>query len=47
MIHNIAWKTLDYVAAVFLVRYVKHMFPFIRKSGDLGVAYQHLLDEVI
>ncbi len=47
LIYNVPWKILVYVAAVFLVRYVKHMIPFIRESGGLGVAYQHLLDEVI
>ena len=36
-----------YVAAVFLVRYVEHMLPFVWELGSLGDARQHLLDEIL
>jgi len=47
LIYNVVWKTMIYMVAVFIVRYVEHMIPFIREFGSLVVAHQHLMDEVI
>src|SRR5215831_20905762 len=46
LIYNVVWKTVIYVAAAFLVRYAEHLFSFWRKYKDLGVANQHLVEEV-
>ena len=45
--YNIVWKTIIYLLAAFLVRYVEHLIPFVRKYGDIAVANSRLLDEVI
>jgi hypothetical protein len=47
LIYNVAWKTLIYVLAVLLVRYVEHLIPFIREVGDFGLANQKLAAEVV
>jgi len=47
LIYNVLWKTMIYVAAVFLVRYVEHVLPFVWEFGNLSDAHQHLLDEVL
>ncbi len=47
LIYNILWKTLIYIVAALLVRYVEHLIPFIREYNNLKVANNHLLDEVI
>ncbi len=47
LIYNVAWKTIIYILAVFVVRYLEHLIPFVREFGDLGAAHQHLLDEVV
>lgn len=47
LIYNIVWKTMIYVLAVFLVRYVEHLIPFIGKFGSVISAHDHLLDEVV
>jgi hypothetical protein len=46
LIYNVVWKTVIYVVAAFIVRYVEHLFSFVRKYKDLGVANQHLVEEV-
>ena len=45
--YNIVWKTIFYLLAAFLVRYVERLIPFVRKNGDIAVANSRLLDEVI
>lgn len=45
--YNIVWKTIIYFFAAFLVRYVEHLIPFVRKYGDMAIANSHLLNEVI
>lgn len=47
LIYNVVWKTMIYISAVFVVRYAEHLIPFIWEFGDLGVAHQRLLDEVV
>ena len=47
LIYNVVWKTLIYILAVFVVRYVEHVIPFVREFGSLGIAHQHLLNEVV
>lgn len=47
LIYNVVWKTVIYVLAVFVVRYVEHLIPFLREHGGLGLAHQHLMDEVV
>jgi hypothetical protein len=46
LIYNILWKTIIYIIAAILVRYVEHLIPFIREYKNLRVANNHLLDEV-
>ncbi|ABA58508.1 hypothetical protein Noc_2048 [Nitrosococcus oceani ATCC 19707] len=38
LIYNVVWKTAIYITATFIVRYVEHLIPFIRKHGDLVLA---------
>ena len=45
--YNVVWKTIIYLLAAFLVRYVEHLIHFVRKYGDIAVANSRLLDEVI
>jgi len=45
--YNVVWKTIIYFLAAFLIRYIEHLIPFIRKYGDIAVANSRLLDEVI
>ena len=47
LIYNVAWKTVIYLVAAFLVRYVEHLVPFVREHGDLAQANRYLLDEVV
>jgi len=47
LIYNVVWKTLIYLVAALLVRYVEHLIPFVREHGDLVVANRRLLDEVV
>lgn len=47
LMYNVIWKTVIYVFADFLVRYVEHLIPFVRKFGNLVTANDHLLQEVI
>ena len=47
LIYNTVWKTLIYMAAAILVRYVEHLIPHIREYGSLTVANRHLLDEAV
>lgn len=47
LIYNVAWKTLIYLVAALLVRYIEHLIPFVREYGGLAVANRQLLDEVV
>jgi hypothetical protein len=47
LVYNVAWKTLIYVLAALLVRYVEHLISFARKHDSLLEANRHLLAEVI
>ena len=47
LIYNVAWKTVIYIVAALLVRYVEHLISFVREHGDLALANRHLLDEVV
>ena len=47
LVYNVVWKTLIYLVAALLVRYVEHLIPFVREHGDLVVANRRLLDEVV
>lgn len=47
LIYNVVWKTVIYLVAALLVRYVEHLFPFVRESGDFATANRRLLDELV
>lgn len=47
LIYNVVWKTAIYLVAALLVRYVEHLIPFVRESGDLAMANRRLLDELV
>jgi len=47
IIYNVIWKTVIYLIAAVLVRYLEHLFSFVRKYGDIAEANRHLFDEVI
>lgn len=47
LIYNVVWKTLVYLLAALLVRYLEHLIPFAREHGGLAAANRHLLGEVV
>jgi len=47
LIYNAVWKTFIYILAVFLFRYVEHLFPFLTEYGSVLAANQHLWGEVV
>ena len=47
LVYNVIWKTAIYLITAFFIRYVEHLFYFVRKYGDIAVANSRLLDEVI
>ena len=47
LIYNVIWKTIIYMFAAFLVRYAEHFISFFRQYGDVALANQHLLNEVV
>ena len=47
LIYNVVWKTIIYMLAVFGVRYIEHLFPFVWELGNLSAAHQQLMDEVV
>lgn len=47
LIYNVAWKTVIYVIAAFLVRLAEHLVPLVIKYGSFGEATAHLVDEVV
>jgi hypothetical protein len=47
LIYNVIWKTIIYLIAAFIVRYLEHLFDFFREYHDIIAANKHLLDQVI
>jgi chromate transport protein ChrA len=47
LIYNVVWKTAIYIVAALLVRYVEHLIPFVRESGDLATANRRLFGELV
>lgn len=47
LIYNILWKTIIYMVAAFIVRYVEHIIPFIREHKNLAAANSHLFSEIV
>jgi len=47
LIYNITWKATIYFGAAFFVRYIEHLFYFVREYGDLAAANRHLFDNII
>jgi hypothetical protein len=47
LMYNITWKTVLYLIAAFVVRYLEHLFEFFRKYGSVIEANRHLLTEVV
>jgi hypothetical protein len=47
LIYNVAWKTIVYVLAAFLVRLAEHLVPLIIKYGSFREAMARVVDEVV
>jgi hypothetical protein len=47
LIYNVAWKTIIYVLAAFLVRLAEHVIPLIIKYGSFREAIVRLVDETV
>lgn len=47
LIYNIAWKTIIYVLAAFLVRLAEHVIPLVIKYGSFREAISRLVDETV
>ena len=47
LIYNVVWKTILYLIAALVVRYVEHLVHFVRQYGDFAAANRHLIDEVV
>ena len=47
LIYNIAWKTLIYILAALLVRYIEAFIHFYRANDTMLGANRHMLDGVI
>jgi hypothetical protein len=47
LIYNVAWKTMIYLGAALIVRYIEHLIPFVREHGSLALANRHLFKEVV
>lgn len=47
LLYNVVWKTIIYIFAALVVRYVEHLLPFVREYGDLALANRYLLDKVV
>jgi hypothetical protein len=47
LIYNIAWKTVIYFLAAFLVRYLEEFIHFYRKQGQWVAANRQMLNEVV
>ena len=47
LIYNVVWKTVIYVLAALLVRYVEHVVRFLGDHGGVIGATAHLFSEVV
>jgi hypothetical protein len=47
LMYNVAWKTLIYVLAAFLVRLAEHLVPLVIEYGSVREAMAHLVDDVV
>ncbi|MDX1432690.1 MAG: hypothetical protein R3286_09600 [Gammaproteobacteria bacterium] len=47
LIYNVVWKTAIYLIAAFVVRYLEHLFHFLREHDSFTAANRHMLDEVV
>ncbi|MGE5777797.1 MAG: hypothetical protein ACM30D_00625, partial [Hyphomicrobiales bacterium] len=47
LIYNVAWKTIIYVLAAFVVRLAEHLVPLIIKYGGFREAIARLVDEIV
>ncbi len=47
LIYNIAWKTVIYVAAAFIVRLAENLIPLAFKYDSIGDAVRHAADAIV
>jgi hypothetical protein len=47
LIYNVAWKTLIYVLAAFIVHYLEHLVPVWWRTRDLAGANRQLFEEIV
>lgn len=47
LIYNVAWKTVIYLLAAFVVRYLEHLIDFTRELGSVALANRHMLEEFV
>lgn len=45
LIYNVGWKTLIYVVAALVVRYLEHLIEYSREYGGVAEGNLHLLNE--
>lgn len=46
LMYNVVWKTVIYMIAALIVRYLEHLIEFLSKYGNFVDANRHLLDEI-
>lgn len=46
-IYNTLWKSFVYTLASLVIRLIEHLIPFIRQYHDLGIAWGHLIGQVV
>jgi hypothetical protein len=47
LIYNVAWKTVIYVLAAFLVRLAEHLVPLTIKYASFREAIERVVDEIV
>lgn len=47
LVYNVVWKTLIYLIAAFLVRYVEHLVEFTRELGSIAEAHRYMVHELV
>lgn len=47
LLYNVAWKTLIYFIAAFILRYAEHIIPLLRKHKDFMEANRYLVEEIV
>lgn len=47
LVYNVAWKTVIYVLAAFVIRYVEHLIEYTREFGSIALANRHILEEFV